>query len=160
MAIAAASVGVAEGVTGKVFIGSLIGSALGFVAGNVSRSDSAIGRRIGEHLFDMAKDFMNDEELSIDLFKDIDESYKPNNNYIDYKTSRREFKSNYEDFKYGEDKEYEGTKYYKDYRDNSSRNNYNRDRDYRDNYNSNRRYERTDNYTRRYDNYDEYDDYE
>ena len=136
MAIAAASVGVAEGVTGKVFIGSLIGSALGFVAGNVSRSDSAIGRRIGDHLYNMAKDFINDKDLSIDLFKDIDESYKPNNNYIGYKTSRREFKSNHEDFKYGEDKEYVGTNYYKDYRYNSSRNNY-RDSDgnYRYNYN-------------------------
>ena len=100
MAIAAATVSATGGITGKVCLGTIIGSALGFVAGNMSKSDSAIGRRFGDHLNRMAKDFMADEGLDIDLFKDIDESYKPNNNYIDYKTSRRQFQSNQEDFKY------------------------------------------------------------
>ena len=165
MAIAAATVSATGGITGKVCLGTIIGSALGFVAGNISRSDSAIGRRFGDHLNRMAKDFMADEGLDIDLFKDIDESYKPNNNYIDYKTSRRQFQSNQEDFKYEEDKEYEGTKYYKGYnRYNSDSLRYDRDSDrninYRDNYNSNRRYDRIDNYTNRYDNYDNYENYD
>lgn len=158
-----------EGLTAKFFYGSLIGGALGFLAGKISNSSH--GSRLARHVRRFGDELSADPNLSIDLFDKIDKTFSSNDNYIDYKTSRKNFISTQEDYNYDdydEDvKEYEGKKYYKDYnsfkpdfsrseryfdRKEFKKNNYRRNNDsYGRNYDEN-------DYETKYDNYED-DDY-
>ena len=148
-----------KGLVGNLVFGTLLGGALGFCAGKMSKSNSSTARRLARHIDRFGKELSSDPELSIDLFGKTDESFN-NNNYIDYKTSRKNFLASQNDYNL-DDIDYEPIPQYRNYngyRQNGSNCSY-----YKNSYsiNDERRnddFSRTnydiDNYTRRYNNYE------
>lgn len=157
-----------QGITAKFFYGSLVGGALGFLAGKMSNSKN--GNRLARHIRRFGEELSSDPNLSLDLFDKIDKTFTSKDNYIDYKTSRKNFISEQNDYiydEYNDDiKEYEGKKYYKDYniysksehdfdKDSYKKNSYRRNNDSYKSYGKN--YEKDD-FENKYDN-NEDDDY-
>lgn len=106
------SLTLAKGVAGKLFYGGLIGGALGFCAGKMANSSSSGSRRLASHIDRLSHEISSDPELSIDLFGKTEESDN-NNNYIDYKTSRRDFYEAQNDYNLDDDYDFGTTTNYR-----------------------------------------------
>ena len=126
-----ASVALGNGIGVKLAFGSLIGGALGFLAGRMTESNP--NSRLAKHIRRFGNELSSDPELSIDLFNS---KFDSSNNNIDYESSRREFLEDQKKFSIYDDnndnyEEYQGTRFYRDYRDRLNQN-ISKERDYYD----------------------------
>ena len=141
----------------KFCYGSLIGGALGFLAGKMSNSSSNSNNRLTKHIRRFGEQLSSDPELSLDLFKDSNNS---SSNNIDYQTSRKDFISAQKSYNFNDNEDYEDLNYNTDsnrFRSNDLKSEnefYDTSNRYKSNYDPYTVSYDLNNYTSRYDKYD------
>ena len=107
-----ASLALGEGIKAKFFFGSLIGGAFGFMAGKMSEYNPQ--SKFAEHLKRFGKELSDDPDLSLNFYENEMHNSSPKTNYIDYKTSKKEFSKIHNDNDYNFDNYYKNNSRFND----------------------------------------------